>query len=349
MQRRGQVLAHLARQFAFLGATSIGGPAAHIAMMRRRFVERDGELTDDEFGRLVGACSLVPGPNSTELAMALGARRGGAPGLLVSGISFVLPAAVIVALVAAAYERAVTSDVIDVARRWLVPVVAALIVRALVSLRTVAVANPRDLGVALYAIAASALGVPELLVIAVAGVIVAVLSRPTGGAAVLVPLWAPWSPSLVNVFLVFLKLGSVIYGSGYVLLAFLETDVVGRGWVSERVLVDAVAVGQITPGPVFTTATFIGWQLRGAWGAVAATAGIFLPSFVFAGLIPRIVALADRRPVVHDFLRGVTTASLAVMVVVLWRLGDTTLRAPQSVAVFVATGAFLLWRERRRE
>lgn len=347
MQRRRQVLVHLARQFAFLGATSIGGPAAHIAMMRRRFVERDGELTDAEFGQLVGACSLVPGPNSTELAMTLGARRAGTAGLFVAGLSFIVPAAFIVALVAAGYERAVTSGVIDAARQWLVPVVAALIVRALISLRKVAVSGPRDLAIAMYAIAASFLGVPELLVIAVAGVIVAVLARPTRGVGVLVPLWAPWSPSLVAVFLVFVKIGSVIYGSGYVLLAFLEADVVGRGWVSERVLIDAVAVGQITPGPVFTTATFIGWQLRGGWGAAVATAGIFLPSFIFAGLIPRIVALAARRPVVHDFLRGVTTASLAVMVVVLWRLGDTTLRTPQSAAVFLVTGAFLLWRERR--
>jgi len=349
MKERSRVLVHLARQFAFLGATSIGGPAAHIAMMRRRFVRRDAELSDEEFGQLVGACSLVPGPNSTELAMALGARRAGVAGLFVAGVSFIFPAAVIVGVVAMAYERAVTSEVIDIARQWLVPVVAALIVRALISLRSVAIAGPRDLAVALFAIASSALGVPELLVIFVAGIFVAILARPIGGVGVLVPLWAPWSPSLVAVFLVFLKIGSVIYGSGYVLLAFLESDVVGRGWVSERVLIDAVAVGQITPGPVFTTATFIGWQLRGWWGAVAATAGIFVPSFVFAGLIPRIVDLARRRAVVRDFLRGVTTASLAIMVVVLWRLGDTTLQSPQSVAVFVATGAVLLWSELRRE
>jgi len=347
MQRRGPVLKHLARQFAFLGATSIGGPAAHIAMMRRRFVERDGDVTDAEFGQLVGACSLVPGPNSTELAMALGARRAGWRGLLVSGVSFIVPAAVIVAVIAASYERVVSSSAIDVAREWLVPIVAALVVRALVTLRRVAVSGPRDFAVALYAIAAAALGVPELIVIAIGGLVVALLGRPGRMIGVLLPLWAPWSPSLLNVFLVFLKIGSVIYGSGYVLLAFLDADVVGRGWISERVLVDAVAVGQITPGPVFTTATFIGWQVRGGWGAAVATAGIFVPSFVFAGLIPRIVALANRYPVINDFLRGVTTSSLAVMVVVLWRLGDTTLRSVPSVGVFLATGLFLLWRERR--
>lgn len=339
-------LVEVVRLFGWLGVVGVGGPAAHIAMMRRRVVERRHWVSEDEFARMVGACALVPGPNSTEMAMALGAKRAGWRGLLAGGVAFIVPAFAIVCAVAWLYEDIVTSGVIEDLRRWLVPVVAAIVLDAVWSLRKVAVRDRRDVVVVVAAVIGAAVGIAELVMLLLVGVAaMALRAKPSGRISnlVVVPtIAAIVSPSLTKIFLVFLQIGSVIYGSGYVLLVFLESEVVSRGWISNQVLLDAISVGQFTPGPVFTTATFIGWHLDGFAGAAVATLGIFAPSFVFAALIGRVVMWSRRSSGFAAFLRGVSSGSIALMLVVMWRLADEALVDTAAAAIFIA--AFVLIR-----
>lgn len=354
LARRWALITELVRLFGWLGIIGVGGPVAHVAMMRRRVVERKRWLSDDDFIRLVGACALVPGPNSTEMAMALGARRAGWRGLVAAGAAFIVPAFAIVCAIAFLYEDVLTSAVIADARRLVVPIVAAIVLDALWSLRRVAVRDRLDVLTVVIALAAAVLGVPELLVLLAVGV-ASLLLRTTGTSNQLgvfgVPLVVPFTtqlvvPSLAKLFLVFLQIGSVIYGSGYVLLVFLDSEVVERGWITSEVLLDAISVGQFTPGPVFTTATFIGWHIAGIAGAAVATLGIFGPSFVFAGLIDRVVALSQRSRTFSAFLRGVSSGSIALMVIVMWRLAGEAFVDGRSmdrvaVAVFVVALAMI--------
>lgn len=343
-------LLEVARLFAWLGVIGIGGPAAHIAMMRRRVVTNRSWVSEDEFAQMVGACALVPGPNSTEMAMAIGARRAGWRGLVVGGVSFIVPAFVIVCAVVWMYEDVLTSSTIADIRRWVVPVVVAIVLHALWSLRTTAARDKRDVIVVVLALTGAVVGIPELLVLLIVGV-ASVLLRLTPrslGVVMALPLAALVSPSLTKIFLVFLQIGSVIYGSGYVLLVFLDSEVVGRGWMSEQVLLDAISVGQFTPGPVFTTATFIGWHLDGFAGAAVATLGIFAPSFVFAALIGRVVVWSQQHQAFGAFLRGVSSGSIALMAVVLWRLANEAFTDWLAAVTFGVALAVLLWRSIRR-
>jgi chromate transporter len=343
-------LLEVARLFAWLGVIGIGGPAAHIAMMRRRVVTNRSWVSEDEFAQMVGACALVPGPNSTEMAMAIGARRAGWRGLVVSGVSFIVPAFVIVCAVVWMYEDVLTSSTIANIRRWVVPIVVAIVLHALWSLRTTAARDKRDVIVVILALAGAAVGIPELLVLLIVGVasVLLRLAPRSLGVVMALPAVALVSPSLVKIFLVFLQIGSVIYGSGYVLLVFLDSEVVGRGWITEQVLLDAISVGQFTPGPVFTTATFIGWHLDGFAGAVVATLGIFAPSFVFAALIGRVVVWSQQHQAFGAFLRGVSSGSIALMAVVLWRLANEVFTDWLAVVTFGVALVVLLWRSIRR-
>lgn len=321
-------------------------------MMRRRVVQRDGWVSEDHFTRMVGACALVPGPNSTEMAMALGGRRAGWRGLVAGGVSFIVPAFVIVCVVSWLYGEVLTGAVIADVRRFLVPVVAAIVLDALWSLRTTAVRDRRDALIVVAALAAAAVGIPELLVLAMVGALGVVVRtrRDVNRTGVLLApiVLASVTPSLMRVFLVFLQIGSVIYGSGYVLLVFLESEVVDRGWISTDVLLDAISVGQFTPGPVFTTATFIGWHLAGFGGALVATVGIFGPSFAFAALVDRVVALAGRSQPFTAFLRAVSSGSIALMAVVMWRLADEAFVDRLAVVTFAAAFALIrIWALRR--
>lgn len=338
----GSRLFDVVRLFGWLGIIGIGGPAAHIAMMRRRVVERRRWVSDDEFAHMVGACALVPGPNSTEMAMALGARRAGWRGLVLGGVAFIVPAFIIVSAVAYVYEDVLTSETIADIRRWLVPVVAAIVLDALVKLRSTAVRDGRDLVVVLLALVGAGMGVPELLILVIVGAAsIALRVRSNHGASMLgAPLaLVAATPSLTKIFLVFLQIGSVIYGSGYVLLVFLESEVVDRGWISTEVLLDAISVGQFTPGPVFTTATFIGWHLAGFAGAAVATLGIFGPSFVFAAAIEKIIARAQSSRALSAFLRGLSSGSIALMAVVMARLAEEAVVDVWALVVFVVSFA----------
>ena len=366
---RRTTLRELATLFLRLGATTFGGPAVHIALMEDEVVRRRGWLRRDEFLDLLGATNLIPGPNSTELAIHIGHRRAGWPGLVVAGACFILPAMLIVLAVAWAYVRFGRLPQAVGLLYGVKPVVIAVVVQALLGLARSAVKS-RALGIAgAAAVAATAAGVHELVVLLAAGSVMAVLGRGgrdgTGGRggtgsvpslpslpplpSVSAPLGAVGAAAgatafgLGPLFLFFLKVGSVLFGSGYVLLAFLRADLVTRwGWLTEGQLIDAVAVGQVTPGPLFTTATFIGYVLGGLRGGLVATLGIFLPAFVFVAASGPLVPRLRRSPVAGAFLDGVNVASLALMAVVTWQLGRAALVDLPTVALALASAAVLL-------
>lgn len=295
--------------------------------MHEEVVRRRKWATEDDFALMVGATALVPGPNSTELAMLIGSRRAGWRGLIVAGTSFIVPAFLIVSLIAANYDRIADTDVLDRLRYGIYPVVVAIITVALVRLRKSTLGTPLHVVIGAGSIALAAIGVPELLVLVVGGVVAVTLAtvRHRLHAAVGIVV-AAVMPELWRIFLRFAEIGSVVFGSGYVLFAFLDSMLVQRdGWISESVLLDAIAVGQVTPGPVFTSATFIGWELQGFPGALVATVGIFLPSFVFAAGCTWFVGVVTRTSWLRIVLGGVTAASIGLMALLVVRLADLSL------------------------
>jgi chromate transporter len=355
-------LREIASVFLRLGTTAFGGPAAHIAMMQDEVVRRRGWLTNEEFLDYIGAVNLIPGPNSTELAIHVGHARAGWPGLLVAGTSFIVPAAMITGITAWAYVTFGALPEVAGVMYGLKPVVIAIVAQALWILGHTAVKSLPLASIAIAAAAAFAAGVHELLVLASAalagGLLRARASRVrTVGTSAIAALFggsgaisaaaagsAPVSFGLWPLFLLFAKVGSVLFGSGYVLLAFLRADLVDRfGWLTEQQLLDAVAVGQVTPGPVFTTATFIGYVLGGTPGAIVATAGIFAPAFVFVAISGPLIPRLRRSLVAGGVLDGVNGASLALMAVVLWQLARAAVVDPLTAAIFAVSLVLLVW------
>ncbi|PYR46375.1 MAG: chromate transporter [Acidobacteria bacterium] len=355
-REHGQGLSELAWLFLRLGATAFGGPAAHIAIMEHEVVRRRGWLTSGQFLDLLGATNLIPGPNSTEMAIYIGHARAGWPGLLVAGAAFIVPSTLIVGAIAWAYVRYGSLPATTGLLYGVKPVVIAIVVQALWRLGTQALRSVELLVVTMAAVVALVAGVHELVVLAGAGIVMALVRLASTATRKAATLWALGaggslaagssplaafaaaangaSYGLWPMFLVFLKIGSVLFGSGYVLLAFLRADLVQRlGWLTEQQLLDATAVGQVTPGPVFTTATFVGYLLGGFTGAGVATLGIFLPAFVFVALSGPLVPRLRRSPVAGAVLDGVNAASLAFMAVVVWQLGRTALVDPIAVVL----------------
>jgi chromate transporter len=375
----------LAALFLRLGLTAFGGPAAHVALMEDEVVRRRGWLTREEFLDLLGATNLIPGPNSTEMAIHIGRRRAGWPGLLVAGLCFILPAALLTGALAWAYLRFGALPQVGQVLGGVKAVIIAVVVQALWSLGRSAIRSPATALLAVAAAAAALAGVHELAVLVVAGLLPAavraVRARPKppkppapSGLAALAPLGlgtvfkavgfarfararlvgagATAAPAgLLALFLTFAKIGSVLFGSGYVLLAFLRAEMVERThWLTEAQLLDAVAAGQITPGPLFSTATFVGYLVAGPAGAAVATAGIFAPAFVFVAISGPLVPWMRRSPVAGAFLDGVNAASLALMAVVTWQLGraaivdlPTALLAAASAVALVRFRINTLW------
>ena len=337
-------LKELAFLFLKLGSTAFGGPAAHIALMEDEVVRRRGWLSHEQFLDLLGATNLIPGPNSTEMAIHIGRLQAGWAGLIVAGACFILPAALIVTASAWAYVQFGSLPQVAGLLYGVKPVIIAVIVQALWSLTRTAVKTPFLAIVTLLALVAGLLGFDEILILFGAGGI-ALLRRtrflpgnasPLLLSSYLAPMLSVSAPTITTsvgtsivttfglwpLFLIFLKIGSVLYGSGYVLLAFLRADLVERWqWLTETQLLDAVAIGQFTPGPVFTTATFIGYLLAGTWGAIVATVGIFLPAFLFVAVSSPLIPRLRQSPIAGAVLDGVNVASLALMVVVTWQLG----------------------------
>ena len=355
----GQRLRELAGIFLRLGTTAFGGPAAHIAMMEQEFVRRRNWLTETEFLDMIAVANCIPGPSSTEVAIFVGYRRAGVWGLLIAGCCFILPAAILVAVIAWAYLQfgglPVAVGILDGVK----PVVIAVIVQAIWRLGKAAIKSWQMAVVGIVAAGASYLGANALYVLLGAGLVVIalrwaklrwgatlpMLAWPLGSVGAGVAVSAPVAVGLWPLFLVFLKVGAVLFGSGYVLLAFLQAELVEqRHWMTQGQLLDAVAVGQVTPGPVFTTATFIGYLLAGPWGAGVATAAIFMPAFVFVGLTGRLLGSLRKWPLTGAFLDGLSVASLALMAVVTWQLGRAALVNGWTIALAVVSAIILIWR-----
>lgn len=336
-------------------------------MMEEEVVRRRKWLTPEDFLDLVGATNLIPGPNSTELAIHIGHRRAGWPGLLVAGICFILPAALIVTAIAWAYVRYGKLPEVAALLYGMKPVIIAVVVQALWNLGRTAVKTKLLAAAGIIATAASFAGVNELIVLFGIGLVMLAIrssdkAKPvaasgfaplfanlpgtsaTVAAATGVAVVAPFSLNLM--FFFFLKVGAVLFGSGYVLLAFLRADLVERWhWLTESQLLDAIAVGQFTPGPVFTTATFIGYLLSGPTGAGVATVGIFLPAFIFVALSAPLIPRLRASPRAGAFLDGVNVASLALMAVVTWQLGRTALTDWLTITLALVAATLLIpWR-----
>jgi chromate transporter len=350
-------LKQIALSFLRLGTIAFGGPAAHIAMMEQEFVRRRGWVSHADFLDMLGASNLIPGPSSTEMAIHIGHRRAGWRGLIVAGICFILPAMLMVTACAWAYVGFGTLPRIQRVLYGIKPVIIAIVLQALWRLACTAVKDIFLAVIALLAAVAALVNWNILALLLVAG-LMAMLRTSRGRPPVhaeLAPLptikWllGPTAAAAVPVglgalFLVFLKLGGVIFGSGYVLLAFLQAEFVTRlHWLTQAQLLDAVAVGQLTPGPVFTTATFIGYLLGGVAGALVATLGIFLPGFLLVAvsgpLIPRIRASR----LASSFLDGVNVAAVGLMIAVAWQLSRAAVVDSLTGAVAGFSVLFLMY------
>jgi chromate transporter len=349
----------VARLFTKLGFIGFGGPAAHIAMMRDEVVARRGWLNDQEFLDVVGACNLVPGPNSTELAIHIGLKRAGWRGFVAAACGFILPAVAIVLILAVLYDRYGTTPTAVNLSYGIVPVIVAIIAHAVVQLGRTAVKDVTLGAVAVASMVLWLLEVNELLLLAGGAVIAIAWQHRHRASGQSMSIWlaalglrspsatlaTTTDPDLVRLGLIFLKIGAVLYGSGYVLVSFLERDLVqGLGWLTERQLLDAVAIGQFTPGPVFTTATFVGYQIAGLPGAIVATIAIFLPAFIFVALLGRITPIIRRSTIAASGLDGVNAAALGLMAGAAVRIADSAFVDPLTVVIGATALAMLLWK-----
>lgn len=339
-------LIELASLFLRLGFTAYGGPAAHIAMMRDEVVTRRKWMSDEEYLDLIGATNLIPGPNSTEMAIHIGYIRAGISGLIVAGSSFIFPAMTLVTALAWIYVELGTTPQVEGLLIGIKPVVIPIILQALIGLGRKAIKGLLTILVGIGVFAGYYLGVNLLVLLLISGLLVMLIKnidqiKPTNFSWVLLSAikipdhvldaiaYSPWT-----LFWTFLKIGSVLYGSGYVLLAFIETEFVENlGWLTTEQVIDAIAIGQVTPGPVFTTATFVGFLMDGIPGALIATLGIFIPSFIFVAISNPIIQPTRKSRWAGTFLDGVNAASLGLMAAVTLQLGRTALVDPFTLII----------------
>ncbi|MFZ5878470.1 MAG: chromate transporter [Chloroflexota bacterium] len=349
--------------FLKLGFTAFGGPAAHIGMFRDEFVRRRKWLTDEAFLDLLGATNLIPGPNSTEMAIHIGYLRAGWAGLIVGGLAFTLPAMLIVLVFAWLYVEYGSTPQASWLLYGVKPVMIAIILQALWELGRKAIKGKLTLAIGIACVVLYFLGVNEVLLLFAGGSALMLIQNWTrlrkAKLSILLPLRfdtasllnaalptltaAPVTFSLSTLFLTFLKIGAILYGSGYVLVAFLRADFVERlGWLTEQQLIDAIAIGQITPGPLFTSATFIGYLLGGVPAALVATLGIFLPSYIFVAISNPIIPKLRQSPWMGSLLDGVIVASLGLMAAVTFQLGLASLIDLTALVIFGLSAILLI-------
>ncbi|MGA2980097.1 MAG: chromate efflux transporter [Terriglobales bacterium] len=343
-------LGQIAQVFLKLGTIAFGGPAAHLAMMEEEFVRRRQWITHAEFLDRLATANLIPGPSSTEVAIFVGQLKRGWRGLIVAGCCFIIPAAAIVSVIAWAYVRFGSLPKAEGILWAIKPAVVAIVIQALGKLARTGVRTPRLAMIAALATGLSLVRVSPILVLLFAGLVSAaalamknrllgtgVLGFPkvVAGAMAVAAVGAAFPVGMGRLFFSFLKVGSVVFGSGYVLLAFLQTEFVQHlHWLTDKQLIDAVAVGQFTPGPLFTTATFIGYVVAGWAGAVVATVGIFLPGFVLVAVSGPLIPRLRKSAVAAAALDGVVAGSLALMAVVTWQLGRASIADRTTLVVF---------------
>lgn len=339
-------LYEVASVFFRLGCIAFGGPAAHIAMMEDEIVKKRQWMDRQHFLDLIGATNLIPGPNSTEMTMHCGHERAGVPGLFVAGFCFIFPAVVITGVFAWLYTEYGQLPQVESFIFGIKPAVLAIIAGAILKLGKKALKGV-ELGILGALVLAAALaGVNEVLALLGAGVLGAVyfsskakvLDKGASGIGLFMISMTSTTVlkvTTIKVFWTFLKVGAVLYGSGYVLFAYLDAELVTQGWLTRQQLLDAVAVGQFTPGPVLSTATFIGYQLNGPYGALAATAGIFLPSFIFVLILNPLIPKMRKSKVLGFFLDSVNVSAVAVMLAVLFEMSKDTLMSWPAVVIAV--------------
>lgn len=342
MSEQGK-LKEIALLFFKLGCIAFGGPAAHIAMMEDEVVHKRKWMTQEHFLDLVGATNLIPGPNSTEMTMHCGHERAGRKGLFVAGVCFIFPAVVITGVLAWFYQNYGQIPEVEPFIYGIKPAVIAIIIMAAYRLGKKAIKSTELVLIGLITLAACLLGINEIIALfgsGLLGLMLYYLKKSWNSFSVFVPLiWLGPKDILqlgaLKIFLIFLKVGAILYGSGYVLFAFLDTELVATGLLSRQALIDAVAIGQITPGPVLSTATFIGWQMQGVTGALAATLGIFLPSFLFVMLLNPIIPRMRKSRVIGAILDAVNVAAVALIVAVCITMARDTLTDWRSVTIGV--------------
>ncbi len=340
-------LKEVAAVFFKLGCFAFGGPAAHIAMMEDEIVTKRQWMTRDYYLDLIGTTNLIPGPNSTEMTMHCGYERAGKPGLFVAGICFIFPAVIITGILAYLYVEYGQLPEVEPFIFGIKPAVLAIIASAILKLGKKAVKG-WELGVlGILVFVASAAGVNEIIALLSAGIVGIIYfyfkSSLTTDIKSITPIFiisggffsTVLKVTTANVFWTFLKVGAVLYGSGYVLFAYLDAELVSRGWLTRPELIDAIAVGQFTPGPVLSTATFIGFQLTGIWGALAATTGVFLPSFLFVLILNPFIPRMRQSRILRYFLDSVNVAAVAVMLAVLYVMSKDTLTEWRAIVIAI--------------
>jgi len=362
LEIREASLGEIALVFLKLGTVAFGGPAAHLAMMEEEFVRRRKWLTHAEFLDRLATANLIPGPSSTEVAIFVGQMKRGWRGLIVAGCCFIIPAALIVSVIAWAYVRFGALPKVEGVLYAIKPAVVAIVIQALGKLGRTGVPTARLGVIAILAAGLSFFGASPVLALVCAALTsaaaLALKNRPlsalgfqpvvglpkiAAAAMAATALSATFPVGLGRLFLSFLKVGSVVFGSGYVLLAFLQTEFVERlHWLTDRQLIDAVAVGQFTPGPLFTTATFIGYVVAGWAGAAVATAGIFLPGFVLVAVSGPLIPRLRQSAMAAAALDGVVAGSLGLMAVVAWQLGKASIMDRTTLVIFAVSLIALL-------
>jgi len=336
-----QSLLEIAQVFLKLGIVAFGGPAAHIAMMEDEFVQKRKWVSKEKFVDMLGFTNLIPGPNSTEMAIELGQIRGGRLGLVIAGTCFILPAMIIVLIFAILYQTFGSIPAVSHVMDGIKPVIIAIVAQALYRLAPTVLKKIDAAILACAVLIASLLGVSEIPLLLMAGLSMLLIRQVISSGSRTLRVVDPFSLGLI--FLVFLKIGSVLYGSGYVLLAFLKSEWIEKyGVLTSQQLMDAVAVGQFTPGPVFTTATFIGYLIHGFPGALVATLGIFLPAFLFILLFHKLIDRMRASRTLSHILDGVNAASLAFMAAVTIQLGLAALISIPTTLIFLMSAVLLI-------
>lgn len=338
-------LTEIAKLFFTLGCISFGGPAAHVAMMEDEVVTKRKWMTQAHFLDLIGATNLIPGPNSTEMTMHCGYERGGWKGLFIAGFCFIFPAVVITAVFAWLYQEYGQLPEVEPFIYGIKPAVISIILMAAYRLGKKAIKSNELLVLGIITLVACLLGINEIIALFGCGLLGLLLYLIKRGnktlnsffSLLLLQLSDPLQLGSLKIFLTFLKVGAILYGSGYVLFAFLDSELVANGWLTRQALIDAVAVGQMTPGPVLSTATFIGWQMNGAVGALVATLGIFLPSFLFVLILNPIIPKMRKSQLIGALLDAVNVAAVALILAVCIQMGEETLTNRRTIVIAIVS------------
>ena len=347
-----QKLKQVAAVFFKLGVFAFGGPAAHIAMMEQEVVTKRAWMTREHYLDLIGATNLIPGPNSTEMTMHCGYQRAGKKGLFVAGISFIFPAVFITAILGYLYVNYGALPEIQPFIKGLQPAVLVIIASAVIKLGKKAIKNWELAMMGVLFLAASLVGFDQVILMLCGGLLgmcyFTMRSKIQQKTYTVVPLFMVFILSQVStklstlgIFLKFLKVGSILYGSGYVLFAYLDTELVSTALLSQKQLIEAIGIGQFTPGPVLSTATFIGYQLGGFWGALGATTGIFLPSFLFVWLLNPLIPKMRKSKVLGYFLDSINVVAVAIMLAVLITMSKQTLVDWQAAFIALVSGVLI--------